>query len=182
MRRAITILALTTVLAAGATTRATAQADTIPESLRVRVLPRQHLSGPRFGFTAFTGTVADQRRYIGKSPLMSQFGWQFETQMVSTRSGNRALMEWVVLVGGVEQDELNLSLSWLAGYRLPSGVEFGVGPNVSVRKEGGEPTTSMIVAGGATLPFGELYVPLNLAIAFAEGGPRFTTLIGWIIG
>jgi hypothetical protein len=61
-------------------------------------------------------------------------------------------------------------------------VEFGVGPNVSVRKEGGDPTISMVIAGGATLPFGELYVPLNLALAFAEGGPRITTLIGWIIG
>jgi len=182
MRRAITILALTAALGGGGATGAAAQADTIPESMRARVLPRQHLSGPRFGFTTFTGDVADQRRYIGKSALMSQFGWQFETQLVSTRSGNRALMEWVVLVGGVEQDELNLSLSWLAGYRLPNGVEFGVGPNVSVRKEGGDPTTSMVIAGGATLPFGELYVPLNLALAFAEGGPRITTLIGWIIG
>jgi hypothetical protein len=181
MNRALIVLALSAALVAGGTTQVVAQ-DPIPDSLRARVLPRQYLSGPRFGFTTFTGDVADQRRYIGKSALMSQFGWQFETQLVSTRSGNRALMEWVVLVGGVEQDELNLSLSWLAGYRLPNGVEFGVGPNVSVRKEGGDPTISMVIAGGATLPFGELYVPLNLALAFAEGGPRITTLIGWIIG
>jgi hypothetical protein len=38
------------------------------------------------------------------------------------------------------------------------------------------------MAAGATLPFGELYVPANLAVAFAEGGPRITTLLGWIIG
>ena len=42
--------------------------------------------------------------------------------------------------------------------------------------------TSMVMAMGATLPFGELYVPANLAVAFAEGGPRITTLLGWIIG
>jgi hypothetical protein len=54
---------------------------------------------------------------------------------------------------------------------------------VSVRKEGwDDPTTSMVIAAGATLPFGELYIPLNLAVAFAEGGPRITTLLGWIIG
>jgi len=182
MYRAITMLALTAVLVSVDTTPASAQVDTIPTAMRARQLPRQHLSGPRFGFTTFTGTVADQRRYIGKESIMSQFGWQFETQVLSTQSGNQALMEWVVLVGGVEQDELNLSLSWLAGYRLPNGLEFGVGPNVSVRKEGGDPTTSMIIAGGATLPFGELYVPINLAVAFAEGGPRITTLIGWIVG
>jgi hypothetical protein len=182
MYRAITLLALTALFTSADAPGVAAQVDTIPTEMRVRRLPRQHLSGPRFGFTTFTGDVASMRNYIGKSAIMSQFGWQFETQVVSTQSGNQALMEWVVLVGGVEQDELNLSLSWLAGYRLPNGVEFGVGPNVSIRKEGGDPTTSMVVAGGATLPFGELYVPINVAVAFAEGGPRITTLLGWIIG
>jgi hypothetical protein len=181
--RSFTALAFTALLGAFSPQAATSQTDSIPTELRARTLPRQHLSGPRFGFTTFTGDVARLRQAIGKESIMSQFGWQFETQVVSTRSGNQALMEWVVLVGGVEQDEMNLSLSWLAGYRLPSGLEFGVGPNVSVRKEGwDDPTTSMVIAGGATLPFGELYVPVNLAVAFAEGGPRITTLIGWIIG
>ncbi len=159
-----------------------AQTPEMPDSLRAPRLPRQHLSGPRFGFTAFTGDVARLRDAVGKGPLMSQFGWQFETQIVSTRSGNQALMEWVVLLGGVEQDDLNLSLSWLAGYRLPNGFEFGVGPNVSVRKGSDDATTSMVVAGGVTMPFGELNVPMNVAVAFAEGGPRITTLLGWIIG
>lgn len=182
MRRSIMILASTVVLAALAPVGGSAQAD-IPEEMRARTLPRQHLAGPRFGFTVFTGDVAKLRQDAGKQPLMSQFGWQFETQIVSTRSGNQALMEWVVLVGGVEQDELNVSLGWLAGYRLPNGVEFGVGPNVSFSKDATDnPTTSMLLAAGATLPFGELYVPANLAVAFAEGGPRLTTLLGWIIG
>jgi hypothetical protein len=181
MNRSINILALTALLLGPGLTPLAGQ-DSIPDNMRVRQLPRQHLSGPRFGFTTFTGDVARLRNSIGKESIMSQFGWQFETQIVSTRSGNQALMEWVALVGGVEQDELNLSLSWLAGYRLPNGLEFGVGPNVSVQKDGGDPTTSMVIAGGATMPFGELYVPLNLAVAFARGGPRITTLVGWIIG
>jgi hypothetical protein len=180
--RSLGILVFTALFAV-APQQALAQTDTVPTHLRARSLPRQHLSGPRFGFTTFTGDVAAYRQAIGKEPIMSQFGWQFETQVVSTRSGNQALMEWVVLAGGVEQDELNLSLSWLAGYRLPSGLEFGAGPNVSVRKEDlDDLTTSMVVAAGTTLPFGDIYVPLNLAIAFAEGGPRITTLLGWIIG
>jgi hypothetical protein len=171
------------MLAAVSAPAAHGQTDTIPTELRARQLPRQHLSGPRFGFTTFTGDVARLRQAIGKESIMSQFGWQFETQVVSTRTGNQALMEWVMLVGGVEQDEFNVSVSWLAGYRLPNGLEFGAGPNVSVRKDAwDDPTTSMIIAGGATLPFGELYVPVNLAVGFAEGGPRITTLIGWIIG
>ena len=182
MSRMMHAVATAIVLMVAGFGQAAAQADSIPTEMRARELPRQHLSGPRFGFTTFTGDVARMRNAIGKESIMSQFGWQFETQVVSTRSGNRALMEWIVLVGGVEQDELNLSLSWLAGYRLAGGLEFGAGPNVSVRKEGGDPTTSMVIAGGATLPFGELYIPVNLAVAFAEGGPRITTLIGWIIG
>ncbi|MDH3270562.1 MAG: hypothetical protein OEN56_04475 [Gemmatimonadota bacterium] len=182
MSRSCRVAALAILAASIIPAHATAQAD-IPAEMQARTLPRQHLSGPRFGFTAFTGDVAALRQAAGKQPIMSQFGWQFETQIVSTTSGNQALMEWVVLVGGMEQDEMNLSLGWLAGYRLPNGLELGVGPNVSVRKEAlDDPTTSMLIAVGATLPFGELYVPANIAVAFAEGGPRITTLLGWIIG
>lgn len=85
----------------------------------VRKLPRQKLSGPRFGFTTFTGGVADQRR--------------------------------------------------------------GVGPSVSYNSSAETTTTSMVVAGGASIPFGEMFVPLNVAIALARGGPRVTTLVGWVI-
>ena len=164
-----------------------AQAN-IPDEMEAHKLPRQRLNGPRFGFTVFTGDVARFRQEVqNKQPIMSQFGWQFETQSVSTESGNQALMEWIILLGGLEQSERNLSLSWMAGYRLPNGLELGVGPNISVRPAEDPDktiasTTSMIVAAGATLPFGELYVPANIAVAFAEGGPRLTTLLGWIIG
>lgn len=146
MNRRIWIFGMATVVAAFAPAATAAQAP-IPDSMQARTLPRQHLSGPRFGFTAFTGDVAELRRAAGKQPVMSQFGWQFETQIVSTTSGNQAL------------------------------------PNVSVRKEAvDDPTTSMVIAMGATMPFGELYVPANVAMAFAEGGPRITALLGWIIG
>lgn len=55
----------------------------VPEDMRVKKLPRQKLSGPRFGFTVFTGDVADQRDDAGLEPMMTQFGWQWETQIVS---------------------------------------------------------------------------------------------------
>ena len=180
MNRTITTLALAILTLGPGLERASAQ-DAIPESMRARQLARQKLSGPRFGLTRFTGDVADFRRATGKSAVMSQFGWQFETQIVSGESGHQALMEWIVLVGGVEQDEFNTSIAWLAGLRMPGGFEVGVGPNLSVPSEG-DPTTSMVVATGATFPVGGFYLPANLAIAFGRGGPRFTTLVGWIIG
>ena len=145
-------------------------------------LPRRHLSGPRFGFTVFTGETADLRNQADLEPLMTQFGWQWETQITATPNGGQALMEWVLLVGGVEQDEFNLSLGWLAGYRLDNGVEFGVGPNLSYSRDSEETTSSMLFAAGPTLPFGNVQVPVNFVVSAAKGGPRMTALIGWIIG
>ena len=179
----VAVLLASTALALGSGATAAQQTPPdVPEDRQAEPLSRQHLSGPRFGFTAFTGAVADQRAAAGKEAIMTQFGWQFETKIGSSTGGNRALMEWVFLVGGVEQDELNASLGWLAGYRLENGLEFGVGPNVSITKDSQDPTTSMLVAAGATMPFGDLYVPVNLAVSMAEGGPRITALMGWIVG
>ena len=182
MSRSIVVYALAALVLSAGAVSAQEPVPPVPHSGRVKKLPRQHLNGPRFGFTVFTGDVADQRSAAGLEPIMTQFGWQFETRILSTQGGNQALMEWVVLIGGVEQDELNISLSWLAGYRMENGVEFGVGPNISFNKDSDEPTTSMVVAWGITLPFGDLYVPLNMAVSIAKGGPRFTTLMGWIVG
>ena len=173
------------VLASGVAGPAAAQQSGTQQALppgQAPVLPRQQLAGPRFGFTAFTGETARQRQAADLQPIMTQFGWQFETRILSMSGGQQALMEWVVLFGGVEQSELNASVAWLAGYRLPNGLEFGVGPNASWNKDTEDVTTSMVFAAGATLPFGDLYVPLNMAIAAAEGGPRITALFGWIVG
>ena len=125
-----------------------AQIEPIPEEMEARELPRQRLSGPRFGFTVFTGDVAKYRQALNKQPIMSQFGWQFETQIVATQSGGQALMEWLFLVGGMEQDDFSAGLAWLAGYRLEGGLELGVGPNFSWNKNSEDLTTSMVVAGG----------------------------------
>jgi hypothetical protein len=183
MSRSTLVLAACAAITFGAPGGTLAQTtDTVPAAVTVKRLPRQKLSGPRFGFTTFTGDVADMRDQAGLEPMMTQFGWQWETKIISTTGGNQALMEWVLLVGGVEQDEFNVSLGWITGYRLANGVELGVGPNFSANKDNRRITTSMVVAGGSTLPFGDFYVPVNLAVAMAKGGPRITVLTGWIIG
>ena len=101
-------------------------------------------SGPRFGVTWLSPATVDTiyARYdIDILPVITQFGWQFENQIVSLSGGHRAMMEWVLLVGDVEQDEFNPSLGWLTGYRLPSGVEIGVCPNFSYNKDSEDITT-----------------------------------------
>ena len=184
MSRIVMLLAVV-ALTLGNAGPALAQVSEVPEvpaDQRVRRLPRQHLSGPRFGFTTFTGDVARQRQQAGLQPIMTQFGWQFETQIVSLNSRNQALLEMVVLLGGFEQSEINLSGTWLAGYRMENGFEFGVGPSIGFNPDREDISTSMIVAAGMTMPFGDLYVPFNVAVAMAEGGPRITTLMGWVVG
>ena len=181
MSRSILILGAAALMATAAPVSAQ-ERPAVPEAQQVKKLPRQQLSGPRFGFTTFTGDVAEQRNAVGLEPIMSQFGWQFENQVVSMNSGNRALLEGLVLLGGLEQGEFNMSLAGLAGFRTEAGVEFGAGPNFNFNKDTEQWTTSMLVAAGATLPFGDLYVPVNVAMGLAKGGPRVTALMGWIVG
>lgn len=177
MLRIAPFMALTLMVAAPLVSAAQTPVGPTPGGLE-----RHRLAGPRFGFTTFTGEVADQRRQADLETIMSQFGWQLETQIVSQASGNQALIEWVFLVGGVESDEFNLSASFLTGYRLANGLEFGVGPSLSYSPKAEAHTSSIVLAGGTTVPLGDIFVPVNLAVAMAEGGPRITTLIGWVIG
>ena len=183
MSRSALVIALAALLV-GAPAVSAQSRPTVPESRQVQRLPRQSLNGPRFGFTTFTGDVARMRHDADMSTIMAQFGWQFETQIVSTKTGGQALMEWLFLVGGMEQDDFSAGLAWLAGYRLEGGLEFGVGPNFSWNKNSEDLTTSMVVALGAAIPAagGDILIPVNVAVSFAEGGPRVTTLAGWIVG
>lgn len=47
------------------------QASTSPSEAPARI----KLSGPRFGVTTFSGDVAEFRRSVGESIMMTQFGW-----------------------------------------------------------------------------------------------------------
>ena len=181
MNRIASILTAAVLAATLSTAPAAAQTKAYPNASTKR--PEVvRLSGPRFGVTTFTGDVATARQSIDKSRFMTQFGWQAETQIVATSTGHQALIEWVGLLGGVEQGELNLSGALIAGYRLANGFEVGAGPNISYGSEGDSFTSSMLLAAGITLPMGELSVPMNVAVALAEGGPRITTLVGWVVG
>ncbi len=99
---------------------------------------RLKLNGPRMGFTYFTGTMAeilqDEKKYGGfeASPMMFQFGYQFETQYLN--EGNyQGLFEFLPTLTGLDQGMLIPSLTLLNGLRNnKSGWEFAFGPTLSL--------------------------------------------------
>ncbi len=133
------------------------------------------LSGPRFGITMLgEGVVAKlAERDIDVTSTVSQFGWQFEKQVFSTKSGVTAVTEWVGLVGGLEQSVVLPSLSWMVGIRTRDGAEFGIGPNITPAG------TALALAAGITFRAGVVNVPVNVAVVPSKAGTRVSVLTGF---
>lgn len=135
---------------------------------------RLKLSGPRVGFTLMTGNDADElRNKYQAGPVVSQFGWQYETQLFDSKEGISGLSEWVGLVGGVEQGVFLPSVSWLVGLRFLSGTEFGVGPTVNLAGAG------LVLAGGSAIQTASFNFPINVALVLAKGGTTVSLLVGF---
>ncbi len=100
-----------------------------------------NLSGPRMGFTAFTGELAQVYR-AGKSqggfdayPLMFQFGYQFEVKYLN-QGDFQALFEFIPIITGLDQGKFIPSISVLNGMRSNrTGLEFAFGPIIYLVKE-----------------------------------------------
>jgi hypothetical protein len=133
------------------------------------------LSGPRFGFTMLSDTIVEKlhEREIDIRPTISQFGWQFEKQFYSKAGGLAALHEFVVLAGGLEQGVVLPSVNWMVGLRSPSGMEFGLGPNISPAG------VALALAGGVTFRSGALNVPVTFAVVPSRDGMRVSMLTGF---
>ena len=102
---------------------------------------RLNLSGPRMGFTVFTGKTS---KYLQEEkttggydafPMMFQFGYQFEQQYLN--EGNfQALFEFVPMVTGLDQGLFIPSFTIMNGLRNnKNGWEFAFGPSFSVVKK-----------------------------------------------
>ena len=153
---------------------ARSQADTA----RVMVPPPMRatsMAGPRFGFTYLSQGIIDtlKTRDINVSPVITQFGWQFEHQFYSIEGGPAVLNEWVFLVGALEQGKPLPSVSWIVGMRGHSGAEFGIGPNFA---PGG---MALAIGGGVTTRLGALAVPFNVAYVQSGIGGRLSILSGF---
>lgn len=121
---------------------------------------RIRYNGPRVGFTyIFDGTIKNyiEERHSDGS-FVTQFGWQFETRIFTLDNGTSGLIEWILLVGGVEKGMFLPSASMLFGIRGgDKGFEFGIGPNVTATGFG------LVLAVGGSFKSGKMYFPINLA-------------------
>ena len=110
----------------------------------------QKLAGPRVGMTMVqSGLLAnilkkdvsffsDENREswegtsLGKyGAVMSQYGWQWESRFADGGEVT-GIVEWIALVGGMEKGMFLPSVSSMVGVRTAKGVEFAVGPNLSL--------------------------------------------------
>lgn len=140
-----------------------------------KVIRPVELSGPRVGFTVvLPGKTADSLlSQLGMRPTFTQFGWQFEKQYFALENGTAGLVEFVGLIGGLEQNKFLPSASLLVGVRGPSGGEFAFGPNISLSG------ASFVFAAGHTFKNGNLNFPVNLAVVPSTNGFRMSLLVGF---
>jgi hypothetical protein len=137
---------------------------------------RLKLSGPRIGFTVMSQRTVDRIRDEYDSdlnPFITQFGWQFETRIFTLDNGVSGLFEFVPLIGGLEQGKFLPSISALVGIRGASGLEIGVGPNLSLAGAG------LVFALGANFQSQGINFPVNLAFAPSQYGSRVSLLFGF---
>jgi hypothetical protein len=131
-------------------------------------------SGPRFGVAVLTrGSETARQENKPFSPVTSLFGWQVEHPFDLGPEMPTLVTEFVVLVGGLEQNVFLPSATWLIGMRQTNGMEFGLGPTVTATG------TQIAFAGGITRKFGDVNVPLNLAIAPSRVGVSLSITAGF---
>ena len=131
----------------------------------------EKLAGPRIGLTGIaSGEISEEL----ETNFLMQYGWQWESRFAD---GNEiaGLVEWVILVGGMEQGMFLPSVSSLVGLRSSSGFEFAAGPNLSIAGVG------MAFSAGKNYTSGNLNLPVNFAfVPGVDGtGSRFSILVGF---
>lgn len=133
------------------------------------------LAGPRVGFTYIgPGETADfLTNELEMTTFFTQFGWQFEKQYFALESGVSGLVEFVGLIGGLEQGKFLPSASGLIGIRNAKGAEFAFGPNLSLSG------AAFVFAFGHTFQSGGLNFPVNFAVVPSANGVRFSLLTGF---
>ena len=164
--------------------------DLIPPPARGPV----RLSGPRTGITVVSPGVADfinaaTDGQLGDVPILLQFGWQVESRAFQLENGLTGMTEAVLLVGGLNRGLAIPSVTFLAGLRLPSGLEAGIGPNVVVswgiaeaddlNNAGSYARLGLALTAGISPQFDDVNLPLNVAAVLGDEGVRLSLLVGF---
>ena len=76
-------------------------------------------------------------------------------------ANNQGIVEWIALIGGMESGLFLPSISSMVGARTSKGIEFAMGPNLSL---GG---IAMVFGAGYNFKSGKLNMPVN--IGFVPG-------------
>ncbi len=136
---------------------------------------RKTFSGPRIGFTYISsGTAADYLARQGKQNFVTQFGWQFEGRLFTVENGMSGIVEFVPMVGGVEQGMFIPSANLLIGlrggekrsYEFAMGPHFSVVPNYLGQHRG---SVGLVIAAGTSFKKGNVNFPVNLAFVPSVG-------------
>ena len=103
-----------------------------------------------------TGELPPSYDDFAKGSLTSLYGWQFESRFADGYDVT-GIVEWIILVGGMEKGFFLPSVSSMVGVRTAKGIELAVGPNLSL---GG---IAMVIGAGYNFKFGNLNLPVNVA-------------------
>jgi hypothetical protein len=131
----------------------------------------EKLAGPRIGITFVgAGPIADflhdgfdfdedEDGGYGSTgnAFTTQYGWQWESRFADGGGKIVGIVEWIVLVGGMEKGKFLPSATSIIGARKDNGLEFGVGPNLSLAGVG------MVFGIGYNFKSGNLNLPVNIA-------------------
>ena len=131
----------------------------------------EKLAGPRLGVTFISpGPIADflhdgfdfdgdEEQYGSTGPAITTlYGWQWESRFADGGGQIVGIVEWIVLVGGMEKGMFLPSASSIIGARMGNGLEFGVGPNLSLSGIG------MVFGLGYNFKSGNLNLPINISV------------------
>jgi len=86
---------------------------------------------------------------------------------------------FVPLIASVEYGYPIPGATLAMGIRLPSGFEFGMGPNAIITPT--KISSVLVVAFGYTLDYGGVYIPLNVVMATNPDGNRIFLIFGYSI-
>ena len=158
------------------------------------LLDSSDAAGPRIGFVYASGDLKKILEDAEKDPMRTAFGWQFEYQLHQSRDGSQALVEFVPLLVGLEQNMFQMNLNLFFGLRMSDGFEIHAGPTLSIfRKkdfvpplfadqvEGMDSTIGMVFSFGMTFKMDELNMPVDLSVIKTESGTSLAVTFGWNI-